>query len=115
VLVVRVDGNGDIIKNAFSSHASNNIIGDTLFEASAALPTDTPDAGVLRAVDPGTNVEKRYRYSSRSSTVFTLTVLTDGTGNPTITDATTGAVEMTDTGADFEGGAITGTSGRRNT
>ena len=75
-------------------------------ERSACLPTDTPDAGVLRAVDTVTNVERRYRYASRTSTVFTLAVLTDGTGTPTITDATNGAVEMTDTTADFEGGAI---------
>ncbi len=106
VLVVRVDGSGDIIKNAFNSHATLNAIGDLTFEASAAVPTDTPDAGVLRVVDPGTNVERRYRYGSRTTTVFTLIVITDATGTPTITDPTDGAVEMTDTTADFEGAAI---------
>lgn len=105
VLVVRVDGNGDIIKNDMDSHATNNVIGGTTFEAAAAVPTDTPDAGVIRVYDVGTDVERRYRYASRTTTVFTLTVLTDGTGTPTANDATNGAVEMTDTTADFEGGA----------
>ena len=106
VLVVRVDGSGDIIKNAFDSHATNNTIGALTYETAAAMPTDTPDAGVLRVVDVGTNVERRYRYGSRTTTVFTLVVITDATGNPTVNDATIGATEMTDTTADFEGAAI---------
>jgi hypothetical protein len=104
VLVARVDGNGDIIKNAITAAVQS--AGATSFTANAAVPTDTPDAGVVRVLDTGTNVERRYRYSSRTSTVFTLTALTDGTGNPTANDATNGATEMTDTTADFEGGAI---------
>jgi len=37
-LVARVDGSGDIITNAFSSHAANNLAADVTFEASG---TDT--------------------------------------------------------------------------
>jgi hypothetical protein len=104
VLVVRVDGSGDIIKNAFTSHASNNAAGDTTIEVDA-FATDEPDAGVIRMVDVGTNVERRYRYASRTGTIATLVALTDGTGNPTTTDATNGVTEMFDTTADFSGAA----------
>lgn len=104
-LVARVDGNGDIINNAFNSHATNNVAGDLTFEASAAVPTDEPDAGVLHAVDVGLINDYRYRYASRTSTVFTLVAVTDATGNPTTTDATNGVEEMFDTTADFAGAA----------
>jgi hypothetical protein len=105
-LVVRVDGSGDIITNAFDSHATNNVIGNTQFDTAAAVPTDTPDAGVLHAVDVGLVNDFRYRYASRTSTVFTFVVPTDATGNPTTTDATNGVEEMFDTTADFAGAAI---------
>ena len=105
-LVARVDGNGDIITNAFDSHATNNTIGLTTFETAAAMPTDEPDAGVLHAVDTGLVNDFRYRYASRTTTVFTLVVPTDATGNPTTNDATNGVEEMFDTAADFSGAAI---------
>jgi hypothetical protein len=100
-LVARVDGNGDIITNAFASHATNNTIGLTTFETAAAMPTDEPDAGVLHVVDTGLVNDFRYRYASRTTTVFTLVVPTDATGNPTTNDATNGVEEMFDTGASF--------------
>jgi len=106
VLVARVDGSGDIIENGFDSHATNNTIGRTAFDSAAAVPTDTPDAGVLHAVDVGLVNDFRYRYASRTTTVFTLVVPTDATGNPTTTDATNGVEEMFDTTADFAGAAI---------
>ena len=106
VLVARVDGSGDIIENAFDSHATNNTIGRTAFDSAAALPTDTPDAGVLHAVDVGLVNDFRYRYASRTTTIFTLVVPTDATGTPTTTDATNGVEEMFDTTADFAGAAI---------
>jgi hypothetical protein len=105
VLVARVDGSGDIITNAFNSHATNNAAADVTFEASAAVPTDEPDAGVLHVVGVDENNDFRYRYASRTTTVFTLVVPTDSTGNPTTTDATNGVEEMFDTTADFAGAA----------
>jgi len=56
----------------YYSHATNNSQGDTTFEASASVDSDTPSSGwiTVRAVD-----EKEwhwYRYASRSSTVFTF-------------------------------------------
>jgi len=104
-LVARVDGSGDIITNAFSSHATNNVAADVTFEASAAVPTDEPDAGVLHVVGVDEANDFRYRYASRTSTIFTLVVPTDSTGNPTTTDATNGVEEMFDTTADFAGAA----------
>ncbi len=105
-LVVRVDGSGDIIENAIVSHATNNTIGLTTFEADPAVPTDTPDAGVIHVVDTGLINDFRYRYASRTTTVFTFVVPTDATGSPTTTDATSGVEEMFDTAADFAGAAI---------
>jgi hypothetical protein len=105
VLVARVDGNGEIITNTYNSHATNNAAGDTTFEFSAAVDTDEPNVGVVHVVGVDENNDYRYRYSSRTSTVATLIQPTDGTGNPTTTDATNGVEEMFDTTADFAGAA----------
>lgn len=105
VLVARVDGNGDIITNAYNSHATNNTIGRTAFDTSAAVGTDEPSVGVIHVVGVDETNDYRYRYASRTSTVFTFVAPTNGTGNPTTTDATNGVEEMFDTGADFAGAA----------
>lgn len=105
VLVARVDGSAEIIENAIVSHVANNSTGDTDFEADPAVPTDTPDAGVIHVIDVALVNDFRYRFASRTATVFTFVVPTDATGNPTTTDATNGVEEMFDTTADFAGAA----------
>lgn len=103
--VYRVDGTGAIIRNELTSGVGNNA-GDTDFVANAALPSDLPDAGYLAVVDVSAGEEHEYRYASKAGSTLTLVVPTDGTGNPTTTDATNGAVEMFDNTADFAGAAI---------
>lgn len=104
VAVFRVDGSGNIIRNQLTSGAGN-AAGDTDFVANATIPSDTPNAGVLRVVDDTDGSERRYRYSSYTGTTFTFVSPTDGTGNPTSNDATNGATEMVDNTADFAGAA----------
>lgn len=63
---------GSVIKNMFTSHATNNDNTDLTFEVQEAIPKDTPQSGYIRVVDTATNTEQRYAYTSWTGSVFTL-------------------------------------------
>lgn len=52
----------------------------TTVTIAGSIDTDVPSAGFVRVVDDSAQTEDRYRYSSRTSTVFTL-VQTSGTAD----------------------------------
>lgn len=104
VLVARVDGTGEIIRNALTS-STGNAAGDADWVANAAIPSDYPSAGVLRVVDVDAAEEHRYRYASFTGSTFTLVSPTDGTGTASSATAGPGATVLIDSTADFAGAA----------
>lgn len=71
VAVFRLSGaGGSIVKNAMTLAAGNNS-GNATVVVSAAIPSDTPQAGVLRIAIDG-NTEHRYTYTSWSGSTFTI-------------------------------------------
>jgi len=98
VSVFRIEA-GEIKKDMYTSHATNNVVGNNTFEVQETLPVDTPAGeditkGVIRIVDVSEGTEHRFRYRSWSGSIFTLkpeiTGTTDGAGTSTrLIDSTT--------------------------
>jgi hypothetical protein len=70
VAVYRIDVGGDIIKNQYTSDGTNNQ-SDVDIVVNEAITSDTPTSGKIRMVSVS-NDEHRYRYSSFTSSTFTL-------------------------------------------
>ena len=70
---------GAIDKAMYTSHATNNVLGDSTFDVQETLATDTPSTGIIRVVDASENKEHRIRYASWSGLVFTLPTARTGT------------------------------------
>lgn len=84
VLVARDTGTSGIIdKDQNGGLTTGNNIGDPDLAVASTIDSETPQSGVLRVVDIGNQDEQRYHYSSWSTTVFTLTAVTDATGTAT--------------------------------
>jgi hypothetical protein len=72
VAVFRTTGNNEIVdREIYSSHATDNDIGDNTFIVQEVIDSDTPTAGVLRVVDNSLNRETRYTYTGWSGSTFT--------------------------------------------
>tara|TARA_R110002096_G_C14661938_1_gene728452 strand:- start:45184 stop:47586 length:2403 start_codon:yes stop_codon:yes gene_type:complete len=95
VFVADDDGTAGIIdKDRFGGMAVASI-SDAVITAGTTIDNDVPQAGFIRVLDTSAQEEHCYRYSSRSSTVFTL--VTDA-GTATGGTATT----LIDAGATFQ-------------
>ena len=82
------------LKTQYTSHNTNNVVGDITFERDATtFPNDTPASGTFTVVDSSANEEHRYRFDSYSGTVLTLGTGVSGTADSTVDDFT-----LTDTG-----------------
>ena len=64
--------NGEVVKDMFTSHATNNSNGDGTFEVQEAIPKDTPQSGTLRVVDTSAGTEQSYAYTSWTGSEYTL-------------------------------------------
>jgi len=100
VSVFRTSG-GVIDKAMYTSHNTNNSAGDSTFEVTTSIDTDTPSGaapneGALRIVDDSENTEHRMRYASWTGSIFTL--LTKISGNTT---SGGGSTQINDSGASF--------------
>ncbi len=62
---------GDIDKDRFGGMAVASI-SDAIITVTGSIDSDVPQAGFIRVVDDSAQEEHCYRYSSRTSTVFTL-------------------------------------------
>ncbi len=73
VTVFRTTGDNEIIdKTYITSHTTENVTGNTTWEASASIPGDTPSAGYIRIVDDSLDTEERIEYTSYTGAIFTL-------------------------------------------
>ncbi len=72
------DTNGTIDRTYMTSHNTNNTFNSSTFEVNA-IPTDTPSSGRLRIRNSAGTIEHHIRYTSRTSTVFTLRTAVTGT------------------------------------
>jgi hypothetical protein len=95
VCVFKTSG-GSIVKNMYTSHASNNSQGDTTIEMTTSLAADHPATGYVRMVDTSAGTEHRYPYASWTGAIFTLATAVTGT-----TTADGGSTTITDSGATF--------------
>lgn len=101
VAVFRLTGaGGTIVKNEYTSHATNNVQGDATFDVQSSVSSEAPaTAGWIRVVyDP--DLEDRYAYDSYSGVTFTLTSHASWTGR-TVTTGDTAGLTLTDSGATF--------------
>ena len=74
------DTSGNINRTYMTSHDTNNPANNSTFEVNA-VPADTPNSGRLRIRNQAGTTEYHIRYSSRTSTVFTLRTAITGTIN----------------------------------
>jgi hypothetical protein len=74
-----LDANGTIDKTYLTSHATNNVIGDSTLDVTTTIPSDTPTSGRLHIVHAGSGLEHHLRYASWSTTTFTLVTAMTGT------------------------------------
>lgn len=77
IAIIRVDVNGDIIRNAYNSHATNNVQADLTFEVDGtpSIANDEPGkttGGILRVVAVDEQREHRYRFASWDTDTVTL-------------------------------------------
>jgi len=73
VTVFRTTGDNEVIdKTYIVSHATENAAGNGTWEASAAIPSDTPSTGYLRIVDTSLETEERLQYTGWNGAIFTL-------------------------------------------
>jgi len=64
-------GTGDVEKDQYTSHATNNVLSGTTFDQDAAgggFPNDTPSSGTFFVVATDEQEEHRYRYASWNNT-----------------------------------------------
>ncbi len=87
---------GQIVKNDYTSHATNNVAGDADFVVQTTINDEAPPSGVYRVVYD-TDQEDWYAYSSFTASTFTNTAITDGTVSAGGGDTT--GITLTDTGA----------------
>ncbi len=90
-------GNGVVDKTQHTSHATNNVAGDSTFETGASITTDTPTSGTVIVVATDELEEHIYRYASYSGVAFTMPTVATGTGTGGST-----TTQLTDTGATFQ-------------
>lgn len=90
-------GNGVVDKVQHTSHATNNVAGDSTFETQAAITTDTPTSGTLIVVATDELEEHIYRYASYSGVAFTMPTAATGAGTAGST-----TTQLTDSGATFQ-------------
>jgi len=80
VSVFRLDAaltsGGQIVKNEYTGHATNNNAGGTTYEVTTTISSEAPPDGVVSVV-VSTDVEEQYWYASYATTVFTLVNITD--------------------------------------
>ena len=90
-------GNGVVDKVQHTSHAANNVAGDSTFETQASITTDTPTSGTLIVVATDELEEHIYRYASYSGVAFTMPTAATGAGTAGST-----TTQLTDSGATFQ-------------
>ena len=95
VFVARTSG-GLIERDAFTSHATNNVEGDTTIEVQESITSSYPTSGKIRMHFTANGVEHRYRYASWSGSIFTLAPASTGSA-----DAGSDATTLYDAAADF--------------
>lgn len=74
VSVFRTTGNNSIIDKAMYTSAANNNTGESTFDITATIPSDTPTTGSIRVVDTSDTSatrETRYTYTGWSGSTFT--------------------------------------------
>lgn len=108
VSVFRLDApfssGGQIDKDDYGSHASNNVTGDITFDVDASISQEAPPAGWIRVVDTSVtpDLEHRYKYASFSGTTFTFKTDADWhIAGSTITGASADGLTLTDSTAAF--------------
>ena len=73
VSVFRTTGANEIINKTYlASHATTNSAATTAWEATGAIPADTPAAGFIRLVKTASSTEERLEYTSWTGAIFTL-------------------------------------------
>lgn len=90
------DGSGDIDKDTFTSHATNNSQSNSTLEIQEDIPVDTPSTGNVIVVAVDENEEHIYRYTSWTGKIFTLMAERTGTA-----DADSSGNTLEDDGATF--------------
>jgi len=89
------DGSGEIDKDTYTSHATNNSQSDSTLEIQEDIPIDTPATGHVVVVAVDEEEEHIYRYTSWTGKIFTLmtertgTADADSSGNTLEDDAAT--------------------------
>jgi hypothetical protein len=98
VAVLLDDGTGDVEKDMYQSHATNNAVSDNTFEldGAPALTNDTPTTGAIIVIAVDEEEEHRYRYTSFAKTPDIFTLATEGSGTA---EATSSGDQLDDTGA----------------
>lgn len=96
---------GEIDKDEYTSHNTNNTEGSTSFEVAASIGSEVPSVDSWIRVEYATDTEDRYHFASYSGAIWTLTSNADWTGNTNtatdadglvLTDTTTPATFVTD-------------------
>lgn len=96
-----------IKKDQYTSHNTNNVLGDTTFERdSGNFPVDTPSEGYFYVVDNENNEEHRYRYDSWSGTTLTMPTAVDSTATAGSTGQTLKDTVVNFTTEDIEVGDL---------
>src|SRR3989344_1322365 len=97
VTVFRTTGANNIVNKAIFTSASGNNITNTTFVVNEAIPADTPSSGIIRIIDVSDTTndkERRYSYSSWTTSTFSGITKTFGDSSPgldrsyTLTDDT---------------------------
>ena len=97
VTVFRTTGANNIVNKAIFTSASGNNIANTTFVVNEAIPADTPSSGIIRIIDVSDTTndkERRYSYSSWTTSTFSGITKTFGDSSPgldrsyTLTDDT---------------------------
>ena len=110
VSVFRLDNplasGGQIVKNDYTSHATNNAAGDNTIDVQTGISSEAPPAGVVR-VYWDTDSEDRYRYASWTSSTFTLVdnaeTGEEWDGTRSASSASADGSQLIDSGAAFDG------------
>ena len=78
----------------YTSHATNNAVGDTTFEVVEVVDADLPQSGWLHVWDASSNTKQNYRYTSWTGKIFSLQTEVTGTatagGSSTVLEWKTG-------------------------
>lgn len=110
VSVFRLDAalssGGQIVKNEYTSHATNNAAGDNTLEVQSSLSAEVPPSGPVR-VEYAADAEDYYWFSSQTGLIFTLLENAEAgeewDGTRSATSASADGSTLTDSGAAFDG------------